>query len=438
MPTRRQLIQKITLNANTSSVTFSGIPQNYTYLRLVISARSARESSNSDGLQLSFNGSTSNYSKRSFYADSNTAGSASVSNRIFNDIPAANVTASTFGSVHLHIPNYAGATNKSYSATGAWENNSSTVYGISAQVGLWSDTSAITSLALTTSNNQNFIAGSTFYLYGITHVPIINGGEVSIRGGFKYHTFRSTSTLQVVEPGDVEYLVVAGGGGGGGNFYGGGGGAGGALSGRTAITVGTRTITVGAGGASSSSQAYGGDGTTSSIGTIVSTTGGGSGGYWFVVGNPGGSGGGGGGGGGGAGTFTGGSGISGQGFAGGTGFNISQRGAGAGGGGASAVGGNGTQDVGGTGGAGIQWPANSNNYYSGGGGGGSYQFSSTANAGGIGGGGRGSSGANDNPATSGIANTGGGGGGWSADGAGTSSGTGGSGIVVIRYPYDGN
>lgn len=399
-------------------MTFSGIPQNYTDLRLVISARSARASSNSDGLQLSFNGSTSNYSKRSLYVDSNAVGSASASNRIFNDIPAANVTASTFGSVHLHIPNYAGATNKSYSATGAWENNSSTVYGISVQVGLWSDTSAITSLALTTSNNQNFVAGSTFYLYGITHVPIINGGEVSIRGGFKYHTFRSTGTLQVVEPGDVEYLVVAGGGGGGSAYHaaGGGGGAGGIKRGNVRISTGLTTFTIGAGGSGGvSANGSGGQGVNgigSSLGSLVTTTGGGGGGSGNLNtgsggvsnGLPGGSGGGAGGR---AGT-AGGTGTPGEGNNGG---NRSGDNSG-GGGGAGGAGGNAGASTEGAAGAGITIFD------------GVYARGSAGKVVGTG------------IAPPGNLNTGNGGG----PGSGTENNgsAGGSGIVVIRYPYDGN
>ena len=168
MATTYELIAQNVLGSDTSSVTFSSIPGTYTDLYVVISARSARSGAFADGLQLSFNGSTSNYSKRSLYVDSTVVGSASASNRIFSDIAAATVTASTFASVELYIPNYAGGTNKSYSATGVVENNSSTVYGISCQAGLWSDTSAITSVAFTTSNSQDFKADSSFFLFGIT------------------------------------------------------------------------------------------------------------------------------------------------------------------------------------------------------------------------------------------------------------------------------
>ena len=163
-----ELIASQVLGSDAATVTFSDIPGTYTDLLVVISARSARSANYGDGLQLSFNASTSNYSKRSLYVDTNVVGSGSAANRLFADVPAASVTASTFGSVELYIPNYAGATNKSYSATGAYENNSATYYNIAAQAGLWSDTSAITSVAFTTSNSQNFVTNSSFQIYGIT------------------------------------------------------------------------------------------------------------------------------------------------------------------------------------------------------------------------------------------------------------------------------
>lgn len=168
MATTMRLIGKNVLGSDIATVTFSDIPGNYTDLLVVISSRSVRASNYGDGLQLSFNSSTANYSKRSLYVDTNTVGSGSASNRIFSDLPAASVTADTFGSVELYIPNYAGSTNKSYSATGLYENNSATYYNISCQAGLWSDTSAITSIAFTTSNSQNFKTGSSFFLYGLT------------------------------------------------------------------------------------------------------------------------------------------------------------------------------------------------------------------------------------------------------------------------------
>lgn len=420
MPTFRKPIQKITLTNSASSITFSNIPQNYTDLKILVSARTS-DAGDFSNASLRFNGdSGGNYSYRGMYAytGSNISGATSGATEIVRVYCTnSGATANTYGNSEIYIPNYSVDGLKTAVLPGTTEKNSSTGPIISASVGSWTNTSPITSIYL----GGNFVAGSTFYLYGITHVPIINGGEISIRDGFKYHTFRSTGTLQVVEPGDVEYLVVAGGGSGGGQYEGGGGGAGGLLSGKARLNTGIQTLTIGAGGSPAAQSTDGGNNGSDTTAFEITATGGGRGGrYSSVAGASGGSGGGGGGpSGGGA------SGTTGQGSSGGNGSTQ----AGGGGGGAGAAGSNASSNTGGAGGAGRLW---ANNYYAGGGGGGA---TTTPGSGGIGGGG---SGANYTVgAISGTANTGGGGGGI-RENVGITAGAGGSGIVVIRYPYDGN
>jgi hypothetical protein len=74
-------------------------------------------------------------------------------------------TTSTFGSTEIYIPNYASGNNKSASLEGVAENNSST-NAMQMTAGLRSNTAAITSIILQ-SYEGNFVADSTFYLYGI-------------------------------------------------------------------------------------------------------------------------------------------------------------------------------------------------------------------------------------------------------------------------------
>jgi hypothetical protein len=225
----------------------------------------------------------------------------------------------------------------------------------------------------------------------------------------------------------AEYLVVAGGGAGGSN-HGGGGGAGGLLTnfGGSAITLNPGTVytaTVGGGGTGSSSASAGADGTNSvlsgsDITDVTSTGGGGGGQYNGVAGRAGGSGGGGG-----TGSGAGGSGTSPQGNDGGAGTAYSAPYySGGGGGGAGAVGtAGGAQPDGGAGssnsitGSGV--------FYAGGGGGVS---DGTPGSGGNGGGGAAGKPGNG---TSGTANTGGGGGGAQAP---DTTGSGGTGVVILR------
>jgi hypothetical protein len=235
-------------------------------------------------------------------------------------------------------------------------------------------------------------------------------------------------------PLNIEYLVVAGGGSGGsgndaGNSEGaGGGGAGGMLTGAITGVLGVSyPVTVGAGGASTTGLLQNGNPGQNSIFGSFTSTGGGRGGAGSN--NAGGNGGSGGGGGSGTSFVFGGTGIAGQGNNGGRGSTAA---AGGGGGGAGAVGLNGASGgVGANGGAGLPSSiTGTETFYAGGGAGGGY-FEVT-NSGGIGGGGRGGNPGNGFPGT---ANTGGGGGGAGRN-SGPTSGAGGSGVVILRYPSD--
>lgn len=271
--------------------------------------------------------------------------------------------------------------------------------------------------------------------------PPFTGGTESDAGGYHYHTFTTSGTLTPTGAGgSVEYLVVAGGGPGGNaagssNNASGGGGAGGVLTGTGLSITSAQTITVGAGGTAPNGSAAT-NGQDSSIGSLVIATGGGAGSRSGVAAAvTGGSGGGGS-----ASHTSGAAGTSGQGFAGGNGAGSASasQARGGGGGGAGAAGTNAVLGgAPGVGGAGIEWPAGSGNYYGGGGGGGA-RIATTGGGGdgGIGGGGEGGdTTASGNQGDPGVANTGGGGGGSTMAGAGFAGGAGGSGVVIVRYPY---
>ena len=232
---------------------------------------------------------------------------------------------------------------------------------------------------------------------------------------------------------EVEVLVVAGGGAGG-NHHGGGGGGGGLIyNSNFAVTPGTAiTVTVGNGGAG---RAYnggtGGNGGNSIFG-ILTAIGGGGGGSYPGSGSSGGSGGGpcnwgvsG----------SGGTGTAGQGF---NGYRVNngENNYGGGGGGAGEPGGQGKARN--SGGRGLPFTISGIlSYYSGGGGSGvypGYVNDTSYGSGGLGGGGNGGNGPHNSGTapTPGTPNTGGGGGGV-AD-LNQTSGEGGSGVVIVRYP----
>lgn len=430
------LLQRITLSVDTASVTFSSIPQTgYTDLKIVASARL---DVNDVQLKMYFNAdtTTANYSWRRIYGDGASAVSDSGTNLISGSVNPANFTALTFGNMEAYIPNYTSGNKKSVSTDQVTENNATTAY-VTMGASLWQGTAAITSITLLPNTSGNFVAGSSFSLYGIADVnttpkssPKAFGGDIiKTDGTYWYHAFLSSGAFTPQLNLTCDVLAVAGGGGGG-TLGGGGGGAGGyKYTTSVALATGAQTVTVGAGGAQNIS------GSNSTLST-VSATGGGAGASYNGSGSTGGSGGGG------TGSGSGGSATSGQGNAGGNGWAYGGvAGAGGGGGGAGTAGSNavvgpGGYGQGGAGGAGFNTYSSLtsvvglgvSNYILGGGGGGS-RTDYYSGSGGSGGGGGGA--ILGNNAGSGTANTGSGGGG---GGDGGNGGSGGSGFVIIRYP----
>lgn len=168
MPTY-QLISSVTVGSGgAASMAFSSIPSTYTDLLLKISGRDDRAGVTANAINLSFNGSTSNFTYRVLEGNGATAasGSGSTSWGATNVGPSA--TASTFSNCEIYIPNYAGSNNKSFSSDFVTENNATTAF-TDLLAGLWSQTAAITSITLTPNTGSNFAQYSTAYLYGISN-----------------------------------------------------------------------------------------------------------------------------------------------------------------------------------------------------------------------------------------------------------------------------
>ena len=440
MPANYVLLEKITVGAaGASSVTFSGIPQTgYTDLVVKCSVRSDRTSSLNSYMRLYPNGSSTSITLRALTGNGSSAGSQteSAAGAYVGEINAITSTASTFSSVDIYLPNYTGSTNKSYSVDAVMENNATTAYA-SLVADLWSNTSAITSIQLNDALG-NFVANSTFYLYGVAKlgttpaiVPYATGGDTIMTDGtYWYHAFRSSGTFTPQKGISCDVLVVAGGGGGGG--YCGGGGAGGVAYQTSRSVSSAATVTVGAGGAGGTGNGNGSNGSNSVFDTITAN-GGGFGAGLSSNGAAGGSAGGGSNGTSGGTANQGSSGgATGYGFNGGSGLNAPTMGGG--GGGSGAVGVNAVGTVAGNGGAGLNtwstWLSPTGLGVSGyiaGGGGGGRDNTGTSGSGGAGGGGAGTTGTGT-PGVAGTANTGSGGGG----GQGT-GGAGVSGLVIVSY-----
>ena len=300
------------------------------------------------------------------------------------------------------------------------------------------------------------------------------GGTITSSGGYRIHTFTSSGNFVVpagINNTTARYLVIAGGAGGGAGYYGGGGGAGGYRTnfgttgggGSTEASVTltastTYAITVGAGGAGGVQNGSGSvtyrsaNGSNSVLGTLNLTSigGGGAGNYWNTDATAHGAAGGSGGGAGRGDTvqswrssnnMVGGARTSGQGNVGGNCYGYSSPYCARGGGGAGGAGQNGDGGASnqGDGGLGITSSISGSAVARGGGGGAGADGSGYAGVA-VAGGGSGTShqGAQANTkAAAGTANTGGGGGGTGSGGTNSVNAgpNGGSGVVIISYPW---
>lgn len=427
------LLERIELNASAASVVFSNIPQTgYTDLKIVMSARATV--SGVQNVKVAFNGATTAYSYKLLYGTGAAAGSSSGADNVSVLLEGTDYTSNTFGNGEIYIPNYTSSNYKSYSSDSITENNATASY-VEMFAHLWSNTSAISSIAITPVSGS-FATNSTFSLYGIANAsttPVIapkadGGNVITTDGTYWYHTFLSNGTFTPSLNLSCDILMVAGGGSAG-LSYGGGGGGGGVqkltsqpLTAASNYSVGIGAGAVGTTGAGGNNRGPGLQGSNTSFTGMSDSVGGGAGG-WFVSGSGGANGGNGGSGGGAAnalqGYGTGGTATSGQGYNGG-GTDNSQSSTGAGGG-AGSAGGSGTSGLGGTAGNGTQWyTAYSATYYGGGGAG------APSGSGGSQGG--------TAAAGNGVINTGAGGGAESNGiGAASTTGKGGSGIVIVRY-----
>jgi hypothetical protein len=441
------LLEKIVVpSGGAASIDFTNIPQSYTDLVVMLSARV--DAANGVA-QIYFNNSTASdklwrrlYGDGSSVVSDSSNGTSSYVRPI--GINRSDQTASTFGNMSIYIPNYTSSTTyKSVSVDGVNENNATFAEAAFA-AGLWQSNSAITRVTIIPSSG-NFVQYTTAYLYGVakqgvtpTNAPAATGGDsIVFDGTYWIHTFYSSGTFTPKKALTCDYLVVAGGGGGGGTGSSGGGSTGGGAGGyRCSVTgessgggaaneskfsAGTTayTVTIGAGGGGGTAAAAGGNGSNSVFASITSTGGGGASAYNVGDGQSGGSGGGSQ-----TATNTTASGTTGQGYAGGGGTATSTTHGG--GGGAGSVGlnslGNGSNRSGNGVSSSITGTAVSRA-------GGGNPYGSTGN---VSGGGNGDTSAGANNATNGTVNTGGGGGGrW--DTSAVTGRNGGSGIVIVRY-----
>jgi len=167
-------IASTTVESPQSGITFSSIPSGYTDLKIVISARNNESDSAGGTFYINFNGSSANLSSKVLYGYGSGVGSLSstAASAIFGYITSSGSTVSTFGNAEIYIPNYTSSNNKSISVDAVNENNA-TDGRQDIVAGLWSSSSAITSITIYSARisdgnaSGNFVANSTATLYGV-------------------------------------------------------------------------------------------------------------------------------------------------------------------------------------------------------------------------------------------------------------------------------
>lgn len=170
------LINSTSLSSSAASVTFSAIPATYDDLVFVASVRSDN-SGTGDYFIPTINSSTSAIYSNTYITWDNSGNvfSANESNVTpstanYNvNVNASGSLSNTFATLEFYFPSYRANQNKPYSQFGAKEDNvgistAAKIYGVAS---LFRDTSAITSLSFKPLGTNNFVSGSTFWLYGI-------------------------------------------------------------------------------------------------------------------------------------------------------------------------------------------------------------------------------------------------------------------------------
>jgi len=159
-------------SGGTASVTFSSIPQTYSHLQIRGFGRTGA-AYESDAFNIQFNGDTgNNYGCHYLQGDSVNASASSALTQsnlyVSARMPGSTVTSGIFGSAIIDILDYTN-TNKNKtirSLSGFDMNNTSAVVRVALMSGLWSSTSAITSITIL-ANSGNLQQYSSFALYGM-------------------------------------------------------------------------------------------------------------------------------------------------------------------------------------------------------------------------------------------------------------------------------
>lgn len=155
-----------------TSIEFNGIPQDYSHLQIRMIGRSTR-SATDDYIGLRMNRVlSSSYAYHAILGDGSSAKAQAGTSQTFIDVErlsAATALSNGFGAAIINILDYSSSSkNKTISAIGGYNNNSTQTINCGFSSGFLASTSAITSITLLAqSGTSNFSEYSTAALYGV-------------------------------------------------------------------------------------------------------------------------------------------------------------------------------------------------------------------------------------------------------------------------------
>ena len=165
--------QTLATGSSVDVISFNNIPQTFSDLKVVISARSTGSTAN-QGMYVQFSSdSGNNYSDTILRTSSGSVNSyENTSTNAFRELEIPNdlCTANTFSSIEMYISNYANTSYKKQVIIDLAKESNSTNAPTMLQLraDLWSNTAAITNIVLGTNiAAPNFSVYSTFSLYGV-------------------------------------------------------------------------------------------------------------------------------------------------------------------------------------------------------------------------------------------------------------------------------
>jgi hypothetical protein len=174
LPGSYDALADVTLSANTTSITFSGIPTGYKHLQVRMMTKSTDTGGTTDSLYFRFNNDTdSNYRSHALRGDGSAASSFDVAGAtmtygwIGNQASSGTGTTSTYGVGVMDILDHESVNkNKVVRFLGGYDSNGDGRVLIAST--LWMSTTALTSITFAyLASSQNMTANTQFALYGV-------------------------------------------------------------------------------------------------------------------------------------------------------------------------------------------------------------------------------------------------------------------------------